>query len=170
MIFFSGVFIHAEDRAVSVENQYKGEYTLDAPFWGGDAKYIINDEAVTSSNDTIVSGWVDVTGCFGVELMFQIDDTCRIDYQVDYSFGIATDATNGYLTVAGVGTDSIKTTGTANANLIKGVLLKGYGTSAITNLIPGANFIRVRCYRFVGAGAYASEATNTLRVGINRLK
>lgn len=107
---------------------------------------LINDEAVTSSNDTLTSSWVYIGNANYVELFNMVDDTMHVKYYVDYSVG----GVNGtyYATVA---VDSIKTTGTASTMTAVGKTLRGYGTSAISNLIIGANYIRLRAYNQSGS-------------------
>ncbi len=156
-IFCLAGTVSSEERAVSKENRFYNRDIFQIPFLG--AEEIITDADVTSSNDSLESAWKNITGAMDVELAIYTDDTMHIKYYVDYSFGtFPYEEGTGYLTLA---VDSIKTVGTANTGLYKGVLLRGYGTSGIVNQIPGANMIRWRGYRQSG-----SEATGAVRVGL----
>ncbi len=109
-------------------------------------KTLINDEAVTSSNDTLVSEWIYIGNADHVEIFNSVDDTMHVKYYIDY--GVGSNASSYYATVA---VDSIKSTGTASTQVSVGKVLRGFGTSAISNLIPGANYIRMRAYNQSGS-------------------
>lgn len=167
-VFFSGIALQAnvmpEERASSKENRFKGDYSLQAPYWGGDAIFIISDEAVTSSNDSLESEWKDITGCTDVEIGMYVDDSTRIDYYIDYSFGtMKSESGTGYLTLA---VDSITTALSTSTGKYKGIMLRGAGASGIVNQIPGANWIRWRGYR----NSARSETTNVCKVGLKTIK
>lgn len=163
-VLFSGLTLHAnvipEQRAVSFENRFAGNY-LKLP--GGDHLVIISDEAVTTSNDSLESAWYDVGGCSDVELGLFVDDTVHIKYYIDYSSGTFKSETGtGYLTLA---VDSIKTVGTTNTGLYKGIILRGAGASGVVNQIPGANWIRWRGYRQSDSetSGYCKAALKTIK-------
>lgn len=119
---------------------------------------LISDNAVTSTNDTLVSDWKYIGNANYVELGVAIDDTMHIKYYIDY--GTGAEASTYYATVA---VDSIKSTGTASTMVYLGKTLRGYGTSAVSNLIIGANYIRIRAYNQSG-----SETTGIFRAWLNR--
>lgn len=100
---------------------------------------VISDSAVTSSNDSLESAWIQIGESEQVSFFITVDDTAHIKYYIDYRYGNQKEIT--------LAVDSIKTVGTASTELSKGILLRGYGASAITNLIPGANEVRFRGYR-----------------------
>lgn len=105
---------------------------------------VIYSTTVTSSNDSLESSWINAD-YNDVSITLYVNDTMRVDYYIDYRVD-----TLSALTLA---VDSIKTTGTALTGLSKAVILRGYGASAITNLIPGANQFKVRGYRHSSSGA-----------------
>lgn len=115
---------------------------------------VISDSAVTSSNDSLESAWVPIGESQQVMLFLTVDDTAHIKYYIDYRYGNQKELT--------LAVDSIKTVGTASTELSKGVLLRGFGSSAITNLIPGANEIRYRGYRQAGAEATTSHTASLI--------
>lgn len=102
-------------------------------------KYLVYDDAVTTSNDSLESAWYDINPhSTQVEMYLYVDDTARIDYYIDYRYGADQEVT--------LAVDSIVTVGTALTGKGKGIVLKGYGTSAIVNNIPGARQVRYRAY------------------------
>lgn len=116
---------------------------------------LINDAAVTDDNDTLTSSWINITGSNYVEIFHSIDDTVDIRWYIDYAVGL--DKDTYYATVA---IDSIKSTGTANTQVSVGKVLRN---SSATNLIPGANYIRLRAYFQT-----ASEASGIYRAWLNK--
>lgn len=118
------------------------------------SKWLIYDDAVTSANDSLESGWVKISGA-NIELFLAVDDTMRVDYYIDYRVATETN----YLTTAA---DSLVTRGTALTGKGKGVVLRGQSTSGIVNIIPGAEFIRLRAYRHA-----SSETTGSFHAGLN---
>lgn len=120
-------------------------------------KTLISDDAVTSSNDTLTSEWIYIGDASYVELFCAVDDTMHIKYYIDYAVG--SERGTYYATVA---VDSIKSTGTASTQVSVGKALRGFGTSAITNLVIGANYIRMRAYNQSG-----SETTGIFRAWLN---
>lgn len=116
---------------------------------------LINDAAVTDDNDTLISSWINITGSNYVEIFHSIDDTVDIRWYIDYAVGL--DKDTYYATVA---IDSIKSTGTANTQVSVGKVLRN---SSATNLIPGANYIRLRSYFQT-----ASEASGIYRAWLNK--
>lgn len=119
---------------------------------------LINDEAVTDANDTLVSEWIYIGDANYVELFHSVDDTVDIRFYVDYAVG--SERGTYYVTTA---IDSIKSTGTASTQVSVGKTLRGYGTSAIVNLIQGANYIRLRSYFQT-----ASEASGIYKAWLNK--
>lgn len=114
---------------------------------------IISDTAVTSSNDSLESAWIPIGESGQVSFYLTVDDTAHIKYYIDYRYGTQKEVT--------LAVDSIKSVGTSLSEFSKGVLLRGYGTSAITNLIPGANEVRFRGYRQADA-----ETTTSFTVSL----
>ena len=102
---------------------------------------LINETAATDDNDTLTSSWTYIGDADYVEFFHSVDDTVDVRWYIDY--GVGSDRGTYYGTTA---IDSIKSTGTASTQVSVGKVLKGFGTSAITNLIPGANYIRLRAY------------------------
>lgn len=149
-VMFSGISLQAnvlpEEKAVSKENRFKGEYLGLAGLIN-----LISDDAVTDSNDSLETGWIPLgLNANYVELFSSVDDTVDVRYYVDYAAG---PEGTYYATVA---IDSIKSTGTASTQVSTGKVLRN---ASATNLIPGANYIRYRGYFQT-----ASEATGAVRV------
>ena len=116
---------------------------------------LISDAAVTDANDTLTSECKYITGAIYVEIFHSIDDTVDIRWYIDYAVGL--DKDTYYSTVA---VDSIKSTGTASTQVSVGKVLRN---SSATNLIPGANYIRLRSYF-----QSASEASGIYRAWLNK--
>ncbi len=116
---------------------------------------LISDAAVTDANDTLTSEWINITGANYVEIFHSVDDTVDIRWYIDYAVGL--DKDTYYSTVA---IDSIKSTGTASTQVSVGKVLRN---SSATNLIPGANYIRLRSYF-----QSASEASGIYRAWLNK--
>lgn len=120
----------------------------------GTQKYIISDTAVTTTNDTLSSGWVNIGSSQNVAIFYNTDDTSYVKGSFEYRYGTSTE-------IASVVADtlSLDTRSSAASGLSKGKVLRGYGLAA--DLIPGANQIRV--YMIWKAG---SEATTSVNVGL----
>lgn len=120
----------------------------------GTQKYIISDTAVTTTNDTLSSGWVNIGSSQNVAIFYNTDDTSYVKGSFEYRYGTSTE-------IASVAADtlSLDTRNSAVSGLSKGKVLRGYGLA--TDLIPGANQIRV--YMIWKAG---SEATTSVNVGL----
>lgn len=120
----------------------------------GTQKYIISDTAVTTTNDTLSSGWVNIGSSQNVAIFYNTDDTSYVKGSFEYRYGTSTE-------IASVAADtlSLDTRSSAASGLSKGKVLRGYGLA--TDLIPGANQIRV--YMIWKAG---SEATTSVNVGL----
>lgn len=120
----------------------------------GTQKYIISDTAVTTTNDTLSSGWVNIGSSQNVAIFYNTDDTSYVKGSFEYRYGTSTE-------IASVVADtlSLDTRSSAVTGLSKGKVLRGYGLA--TDLIPGANQIRV--YMIWKAG---SEATTSVNVGL----
>lgn len=124
-----------------------------APLFAQKTLVLINDEAVTTSNDSLETAWIDLgEHANQVSFWLAVDDTAHIKYYVDYKGSTSFDE---YLSTT---VDSIKTVGTSSSTLGKGITIRGFGTSAITNVIPGGRYIRFRGYRQSDA-----ETTTTFR-------
>lgn len=104
---------------------------------------LFQDSAVTTTNDSLTSSWIDIGTAEQVAIFNTIDDTMDVDFEVEYRAGTET-----FIRVA---LDSLANTGTTLTGKSHGQVLRGYGASAITNLIPGANFIRIRAVRQSGS-------------------
>lgn len=120
----------------------------------GTQKYIISDTAVTTTNDTLSSGWVNIGSSQNVAIFYNTDDTSYVKGSFEYRYGTSTE-------IASVVADtlSLDTRSSAASGLSKGKVLRGYGLAA--DLIPGANQIRV--YMIWKAG---SETTTSVNVGL----
>ena len=120
----------------------------------GTQKYIISDTAVTTTNDTLSSGWVNIGSSQNVAIFYNTDDTSYVKGSFEYRYGTSTE-------IASVVADtlSLDTRSSAVSGLSKGKVLRGYGLA--TDLIPGANQVRV--YMIWKAG---SEATTSVNVGL----
>lgn len=120
----------------------------------GTQKYIISDTAVTTTNDTLSSGWVNIGSSQNVAIFYNTDDTSYVKGSFEYRYGTSTE-------IASVVADtlSLDTRSSAASGLSKGKVLRGYGLAA--DLIPGANQIRV--YMIWKTG---SEATTSVNVGL----
>jgi hypothetical protein len=119
--------------------------------FGQTAEYVFST-VVTSTNDTLVSSWRNITNYSQIEYAAECDDSLKIYINVDYGIG---NAPLSYDTYA----DSLVTTSDTGDR--DAVILRGYGASGIVNLLPGANYIRYRVYA-VDAGTAVSS---TLRLG-----
>ena len=120
----------------------------------GSQKFIIYDEAVTTSNDTLVSEWVSIGSSQNVAIFYNTDDTSYVKGSFEYRYGSVTSVNS--LTAD---TLSLDTRGSALTGISKGKVLRGYGLTA--DLIPGANAVRVTMIWKAG-----SEATTAVKVGI----
>lgn len=117
-------------------------------------KYIIYDDAVTTTNDTLISAWIPLNGATNVALFYGTDDTSYVKGSFDYRYGSETEISS---VVAD--TLSLDTRTSTAAGLSKGKILQGYGLA--TSLIPGANAIRVTMIWKLG-----SQATTKVHVGL----
>jgi len=120
----------------------------------GSQKFIIFDEAVTTTNDTLVSEWVSIGSSQNVAIFYNTDDTSYVKGSFEYRYGQTT-------AISSVTADtlSLDTRGGALTGLSKGKVLRGYGLAA--DLIPGANAVRVTMIWKAG-----SETTTAVKVGI----
>ena len=121
------------------------------------SRYIISDAAVTTANDTLISDWQWIGTASNVSIFYGADDTTYVKGYIEYRYG--TGQLEG-ITLGTADTLSIDTRSTAAAGISKGKNLRGYGLT--TDLIPGANYIRVRLHRLAG-----SETTSTVRVALS---
>lgn len=115
---------------------------------------LINETAATDDNDTLVSAWTYIGDANAVELFHSVDDTVDIRWYIDYAVG--SDRGTYYSTTA---IDSIKSTGTASTQVSVGKVLRNFSA---TNLIPGANYVRLRAYFQT-----ASEASGAYKAWLN---
>lgn len=99
-------------------------------------KYVIYDDAATTTNDTLISSWINLNGATNVSLWYYTDDTSYVKGSFDYRYGTDTEISS--LTAD---TLSLDTRSSAVSGLSKGKVLQGYGLAA--SLIPGANQVRV---------------------------
>lgn len=99
-------------------------------------KYVIYDDAATTTNDTLISSWIPLYGATNVALHYYTDDTSYVKGSFDYRYGADTE-------IGSVAADtlSLDTRSSAVSGLSKGKILQGYGLA--TSLIPGANQVRV---------------------------
>lgn len=119
----------------------------------GTEKFIIYDEAVTSSNDTLVSAWTYIGSSSNIAIFYNVNDSCYAKGSFEYRYGQTTAISN---VVAD--TLSLDTRG-STSSLSKGKVLRGYGLTA--DLIPGANYLRVTMIRKDG-----SATTTAVKVGL----
>jgi hypothetical protein len=117
-------------------------------------KYVIYDDAATTTNDTLVSAWIPLNGACNVALFYNTDDTSYVKGSVEYRYG-GLDA----ITLGAADTLSLDTRGTTLTGLSKGKVLQGFGLA--TSLIPGANAIRVTMIWKAG-----SETSTKVHVGM----
>lgn len=126
-------------------------------FWTGSGdytKFAIYDEAVTSSNDTLVSSWIPLNGSTNVSLFYSVGDSTYMKGTFEYRYGSLT-------SVSSVAADTLSLDNrTGSSGLSKGKILQGCGLAA--SLIPGANAVRVTMIRQAASGG----ATNACYVGI----
>lgn len=126
--------------------------------WSPTAQVIINDVAVTSSNDSLYSGWIDITPYNAVELYVIVGDSLSLvgKFNVQYRAGLGS---TEWATATPYSSDTALISNLGQAtNKASGRLLRGHG--ATTNIIPGANFIRIFAIR----NAYSVGVTSSLRV------
>jgi len=117
-------------------------------------KYVIYDDAVTTTNDTLISAWIPLNGATNVALFYYTDDTSYVKGSFDYRYGTDTEISS-----VAADTLSLDTRTSAAAGLSKGKILQGFGLA--TSLIPGANAIRVTMIWKAG-----SETTTKVHVGL----
>ncbi len=119
------------------------------------SEWLIYDDAVTVSNDSLESEWTKLYGA-NVELYLVTSDTMRINYYIDYR--MSTEPAWFTLSV-----DSLVTKGTALEWKAKTIVLRGQSDSSIVNKIPGADFMRLRAYRDT-----SSETSGSFHGGLNQ--
>jgi hypothetical protein len=117
-------------------------------------KFVIYDNAVTTTNDTLVSAWIPLNGATNVSLFYNTDDTSYVKGSIEYRYG-----TLDAITLGAADTLSLDTRGGALTGLSKGKILQGFGLA--TSLIPGANAVRVTMIWKAG-----SETTTSVKVGL----
>ena len=120
------------------------------------SRYIIFDEAVTTSNDTLQSGWVWIGSAPNVAIFYSTDDTMYVKGDFRYRYGTGS---GSYIASLTADTLSLDTRSTAATGLSKGKVLRGYGSA--TDLIPGANYIWFEVRRQAG-----SETTGSFYMGL----
>ena len=120
----------------------------------GTEKFVIYDDAVTTTNDTLTSAWTYVGSSPNVAIFYNTDDTSYVKGSFEYRYGQTTAISN-----VAADTLSLDTRSSAVSGLSKGKVLRGYGLAA--DLIPGANYIRVQMIWKAG-----SEATTSVKVGL----
>ena len=54
-------------------------------------KYVIYDDAVTTTNDTLISAWIPLNGATNVALFYYTDDTSYVKGSFDYRYGTDTE-------------------------------------------------------------------------------
>lgn len=115
-------------------------------------EYMINDVAVTTSNDTLISGWVDISGWGEVELFVTIGDSIAFGtFSLEWDGGTGTVMSTTILT----GADTLSTLGSSSSES-GGLILRGYGT----NIIKGAGQVRITGIR----KDYSDGVTSSLKV------
>ena len=117
-------------------------------------KYVIYDDAVTTTNDTLISAWIPLNGASNVALFAYTNDSLWV--RTTWSFRYGQD--DAVTTVA----DSIGLYNSLSVNdvgLSKGKILQGFGLA--TSLIPGANAIRITSIRMDG-----TKPTGKIHVGL----
>lgn len=117
-------------------------------------KYVIYDDAVTTTNDTLISSWIPLNGATNVAIFYNTDDTSYVKGSFDYRYG-----QDNEIASLAADTLSLDTRSSAATGLSKGKILQGYGLA--TSLIPGANAIRVTMIWKSG-----SETTTKVHVGL----
>lgn len=118
--------------------------------------YLVNDDAVTTSNDTLISSWTDISGFGQVELFITIGDSISFGaFTVEWDGGTGTAKTVSVLS----GADTLSSLGSASSKS-NGVLLRGY----TTNIIPGAGSIRITAIR----KTYSTAVTSSLKIILRR--
>lgn len=119
---------------------------------GDYSRYAINDSAVTTTNDTLISPWIPLNGASNVSIFYGCDDSTYIKGTYEYRYGTLTSV---------VGDTLLLDNRVGSTGLSKGKILQGYGLAA--SLIPGANSIRFTMIRQSQSG----DATNDFKLGIN---
>lgn len=122
----------------------------------GQSAFIINDNAVTTSNDTLISSWQTITDFSRLQLYFEIGDSVSYGFTVQYRGGGLTAVSLTALS----GADSISSLGSATS-VGKGLILRDY----TANIIPGANSFRVIAIR----KTYSTAVTSSLKVWMDAL-
>ena len=54
-------------------------------------KYVIYDDAVTTTNDTLISAWIPLNGATNVALFYNTDDTSYVKGSFSYRYGTDTE-------------------------------------------------------------------------------
>ena len=130
---------------------------------------LIYDAAVTSTNDTLASQWVDIGDASEVFLGVSTSDSALIKFDINYKMGGNSGDT--YATY----TDSLFTNVAAGTFMpleLKGFL--GDNQSIVAqdtaigyiNRIPGANFIKVNAYRLTDNNARVNAVTNIWKISL----
>lgn len=115
---------------------------------GDYAKYIINDAAVTTTNDTLVSSWIPLNGATNVAIYYGVTDSCWVNGKFEYRYGGMQQVSSGV-------TDTLSADSQGSATSVsKGKILQGFGLA--TSLIPGANQVRITLIRRAGSGTTSS--------------
>jgi hypothetical protein len=122
---------------------------------GDYTRYAINDSAVTTTNDTLISPWIPLNGASNVSIFYGVDDSTYMKGTFEYRYG-------GLTSVSSVVGDTLSLDNrVGSTGLSKGKILQGYGLAA--SLIPGANAIRFTMIRQSQSG----DATNDFKLAIN---
>lgn len=106
------------------------------------AHVMLNDAAVSGTNATLQSGWLDITDYSMVEIFVVTGDSVSFgtSFNIEYRGGTETSLT--YSPFSGADTSMVSNIG-QSSNEAAGKVLRGY----TANNIPGANFIRVNAVR-----------------------
>jgi len=117
-------------------------------------KYAIIDDAVTTTNDTLISSWIPLNGATNVALYAYTNDSLWVRTTWSYRYGQDDAVTNIADSIGLYNSLSVNDVG-----LSKGKILQGFGLA--TSLIPGANAIRVTSIRMDG-----TKPTGKIHVGL----
>lgn len=121
---------------------------------GDYTKYAIYDNAVTSSNDSLISSWINLNGATNVAIFYSVDDSTYVKGTFEYRYGTDTE-------ISSLTADTLSLVNTlGSSGLSKGKILQGFGLA--TSLIPGANAVRFKLYRQSTSG----DATNAVHLGL----
>lgn len=106
------------------------------------AHVMLNESAVSGTNATLQSGWLDITDFSTVEIFVVTGDSVSFGTSFNIEYRAGTESSTTYSPFAAADTALVSNIG-QSANEVTGKVLRGF----TVNSIPGANYIRVNAVR-----------------------